>query len=207
MITSQRHFKKLSRWTQPPILRAVLLFCTLIFTCLWFSTVVVAADDSRIELTAEEKAWLSEHPDIALGAPSTYPPFVIKRDDGRYEGVLVDYLEAASQLLNHKIRLHVEDPWSKVQEKAEKGEIDGLAFGGESPDRAVLYHQTEPLLKTYFSAFARSKGEHDIRQFSDLDGLRIGYKGGAGPTKALLNKLPAATLKPYDDNELSLIHI
>ncbi|MFC1779798.1 transporter substrate-binding domain-containing protein, partial [Thermodesulfobacteriota bacterium] len=166
-----------------------------------FSSAALAAEPVKIELTPKEKTWLAEHPEITLGTATSYPPFVIKRDDGRLEGVLVDYLELVSQALNQKIRLHVDDPWSKVQEKAEKGEIDGLALGAESPGRAALYHQTEPLLKTYFSAFARSKGEHDIQQFSDLDGLRIGYKGGASPTIALLNKLAAATLKPYDDNE------
>jgi PAS domain S-box-containing protein len=198
---NQPHFKKLSRWVPPAFAHAFLLFCTLILTLLCFSSAALAAEPVKIELTPKEKTWLAEHPEITLGTATSYPPFVIKRDDGRLEGVLVDYLEVVSQALNQKIRLHVDDPWSKVQEKAEKGEIDGLAIGAESPGRAVLYHQTEPLLKTYFSAFARSKGEHNIQQFSDLDGLRIGYKGGASPTIALLNKLPAATLKPYDDNE------
>jgi signal transduction histidine kinase len=152
-------------------------------------------------LTPEEQAWLAAHPDIALGASTTYPPFVIKRDDGTYEGVLVDYLEAASRLLGQRIRLHIEDPWIKVQERAEKREIDGLALGGKSSDRAVLYLATDTLFDTYFSIFGLAKDEHPIRRFTDLDGKRIGHKVGAKPTIELLQKLPNAILIPYNDNE------
>jgi len=83
----------------------------------------------QLELTPEEQVWLAEHPDIALGAPTSYPPFVIKKNDGTHVGVLVDYLEEVSQLLNHRIRIHIEDPWVKVQEKAENREIDCTLAG------------------------------------------------------------------------------
>ena len=160
-----------------------------------------AEGTSRIDLTPAEQAWLAEHPDIALGAPTSYPPFVIKGNDGTYVGVLVDYLEAASRLLNHRIRLHVEDPWTKVQERAENREIDGLAIGGRDPNRAAVFNATDVLIPTYFSVFARSRGEFQVTEFSDLDGMRIGYKKGARPTRSLLEKLPAATLTPYGSHE------
>ena len=80
------------------------------------------APEPMVTLTFEEQAWLSEHPDIALVAPTNHPPFVIKRNNGTHVGVVLDYLETASWLLKHRIRLHIEDPWSKVQERAKKCE-------------------------------------------------------------------------------------
>jgi PAS domain S-box-containing protein len=113
---------------------------------------------------------------------------------------MVDFLEAASRLLNHRIHLHIEDPWGKVQERAENREIDGLSLGARSPRRAVHFRGTDTILDTYYSIFARSKNEHQIRQLSDLDGMRIGYREG-GVARDFLRELPSAELKTYGTNE------
>jgi len=106
-----------------------------------------------VELSDEEKAWLKAHPDIALGTTTDYQPMVIKRSDGTPVGVLVDLFEQISRRLNTRIRLHIEDSWADVQEKAQTREIDGLAFGGRDPRRDALYNATDILLPTYFSVF------------------------------------------------------
>ncbi len=41
------------------------------------------------------------------------------------------------------------------------------------------------MLPTYFSVFARSKNEFRLKRFSDLKGLRVGYKSGARPTSSM----------------------
>jgi hypothetical protein len=44
-----------------------------------------------------------------LGAPTDYPPMVIKRRDGTYVGVLVDLFEEIDRRLDSRVRLHIED--------------------------------------------------------------------------------------------------
>ena len=160
-----------------------------------------AEESSRIQLTPAEKAWLTAHPEVVLGAPTDYPPMVIKRKDGTHVGVLVDFFEEISKILNHRISLHIEDSWADIQEKAQNRELDGLAFGGKDPRRAALYNPTNVLMSTYFSVFARSKIEFQLKRFLDLKGMRIGYKRAARPTRSLLEKLPSAILKPYESHE------
>jgi signal transduction histidine kinase/DNA-binding NarL/FixJ family response regulator len=157
--------------------------------------------ESVVILTAEEQAWLAEHPEIVLGAPTDYPPMVIKQADGTHIGVLVDLFAVVSRQLNTKVRLHIEDSWANIQEKAHNREIDGLAFGGRDPSRDAFYNATDIVMPTYFSVFGRSRSEYQIKSFSDLDGMRIGYKRAALPTRSLLAKLPSAVLKPYDSHE------
>jgi ABC-type amino acid transport substrate-binding protein len=154
-----------------------------------------------VELSDKERAWLAEHPDIVLGSATGYDPMVIKRADGTHVGFLVDFFEQVSRRLNTRIRLHIEDSWADIQEKAQNREIDGLAFGGRDPGRDVHYNATNILVSTYFSVFARSQNEYRLKRFSDLKGMRIGYKRAARPTKSLLEKLPATILKPYDNHE------
>jgi len=154
-----------------------------------------------LELSDEERAWLAEHPEIVLGAPTNYPPMVIKKPEGTHVGVLLDFFEQISQRLNSRISLHIEDSWADIQEKAQNREIDGLAVGGRDPSRAAIYNATDVLFPTYFSVFARSQNEYRLKRFSDLKGMRIGYKRAARPTRSLLEKLPSAILKPYDSHE------
>ena len=110
------------------------------------------ADFSRfldVQLTWDETMaqnvarYLAEHPEIVLGASIDYPPMVIKRADGTHVGVLVDLFEEVNRELNTKVRLHIEDSWADVQEKAQNREIDGLAFGGRDPNRNAIYNATD----------------------------------------------------------------
>ena len=161
----------------------------------------LAEKADNINLTPEEQAWLAEHPQIVLGAPTDYPPMVIKRSDGTHVGVLLDLFEQVNRRLNTRIRLHIGDSWADVQKKAQDREIDGLAFGGRDPSRDALYNATDIVVPTYFSVFARSQNEYQLKRFSDLKGMRIGYKRAARPTRSLLEKLPSAVLKPYENHE------
>jgi signal transduction histidine kinase/DNA-binding response OmpR family regulator len=160
-----------------------------------------SAPGPMVPLTPAEQAWLAEHPEIVLGTTTEYSPMVIKRADGTYVGLLVDIYEQINRHLNTKIRLHIEDSWADVQEKAQNKEIDGLAMGGKDPSRDVLYNPTDVIVPTYFSVFARFQNEYPLMRFSDLKGMRIGYKRAARPTRSLLEKLPSAILKPYDSHE------
>ena len=158
-------------------------------------------DEPVIRLTEKERTFLKAHPRIVLGSATDYPPMIISQADGTHTGLLRDLFEQISGKLNTRIDLHVEDSWFGVQEKAQNREIDGLAFGGRDPSRDALYNATDIVLNTYFSVFARSRDEYQPKRFSDIDGMRIGYKKGARPTRSLLEKLPSAILNPYDSNE------
>jgi PAS domain S-box-containing protein len=158
-------------------------------------------DEPVIRLTEKERTFLKAHPRIVLGSATDYPPMIISQADGTHTGLLRDLFEQISGKLNTRIDLHVEDSWFDVQEKAKNREIDGLAFGGRDPSRDALYNATDIVLNTYFSVFARSRDEYQAKRFSDIDGMRIGYKKGARPTRSLLEKLPSAILNPYDSNE------
>jgi len=157
--------------------------------------------EPMVPLTAEEQAWLAEHPEIVLGASTNYPPHVIKLADGTHAGVLVDLFEDISRRLNTTVRLHIEDSWAGSQELAQNGEIDGLASAGRDPSRDATFNATDALYPSYFSVFALSQHIFRITSFSDLNGMRIGYKGAARPAKTLLEKLPSAILVPFDSNE------
>src|SRR5210317_2067401 len=145
LIFKRCHFKKLSRRTLSPFVRSALLFCALICTFFWLSPAVVAAESSRIELTAEEQAWLAEHPVITLATGNgNYPPAEIKNPDGTWSGFNIEFFEQLSKLLDIDIRLHY-GAWAETQKKAMNGELDGLSIVGKDPRRDVIFNATETI--------------------------------------------------------------
>jgi ABC-type amino acid transport substrate-binding protein len=153
--------------------------------------------EPKVALTPEEQAWLKAHPVITLGAAhGNYPPAEIKNPDGTWTGFNIDFYEQVSQLLNIKIRLH-HGVWAEVQKKAKSRELDGLPIVGKDPNRDVHFNATNTIYPSYFFVFAPSRHNLQIKSFSDLNGMRIGYKRGARPAKTRLEKLPSAVLKPF----------
>ncbi len=160
----------------------------------------VEKEKSRISLTTEEKKWIKAHPDIQLGAPTSYPPLVIKNAKGPHTGMLVDLFELISQRLNTNIRLHIEDSWPSVLEKAKNRNIDGLASGGRSTSREEYLNPTDTLYSTYHYIFARTNDQLHLKSVKELEGMRIGYKRADTPVKSLIDKYTAVTPVPYNDN-------
>lgn len=176
---------------------------TVLLTLFMFSIGQVCGagpEESQVPLTDTERAWLIAHPQIKLGAPSSYPPFVIKADNGAYTGMLVELYELINQQLNTRIRLHIEDSWESIQQKAGRGEIDGLALGGRDSKREVYSNATDPAFSTYYYVFARAGDEFRLKDLGDLAGLRVGHKKGAQPAMSMLETYPRITPVPYKDN-------
>jgi signal transduction histidine kinase/ABC-type amino acid transport substrate-binding protein len=155
---------------------------------------------AEISLTPEEKVWLREHPDIKLGAPTSYPPLVIKDTKGTYTGMLIDLFKVISQRLNSNIRLHFDDSWKSIQEQAKNREIDGLAAGGRSSSRKEHLNSTETLYSTYHYIFARTNDQLKLNSVKNLEGMRIGYKIADASVKSLLDTYTGVTPVPYNDN-------
>ena len=154
----------------------------------------------QVLLSMEEQAWIEAHPDIQLGAASSYPPLVIKNTKGPHTGMLVDLFELISQRLNTNIQLHIEDSWPSVLEKAKNKTIDGLASGGRSASRDEYLSPTDTLFSTYYYVFARTNDQLHVKSVSDLEGMRIGYKQADTPVKSLLDTYVGVTPVPYIDN-------
>jgi ABC-type amino acid transport substrate-binding protein len=74
-----------------------------------------SAPEPIVTLTPEEQAWLKAHPDIKFGFTDAFEPFLIKGDNGRNSGILVDLLGLLNQRLRTQFELEI-DPWSTMLE-------------------------------------------------------------------------------------------
>ncbi len=124
----------------------------------------------RVSLTAEEQAWLKQHPNIQLGCTTGFEPALIENPDGSYSGILVDILNEMNQRLGTNIGLEI-SPWKQVIDKAKTKKTDGiLAILGEYADSLNLL-KTRPYVSVYPAIFAQSHMQ--FHSMDDLEGKRI----------------------------------
>ena len=90
-----------------------------------------SATAGALTLTDEEKAWLSEHPQLRLGVDASWPPFEFRDQEGHYQGLAADYIALIQERLGVTLKPIEPTNWSQVLEQARHNQLD-------------LAHQLEP---------------------------------------------------------------
>ncbi|PKM48330.1 MAG: histidine kinase, partial [Firmicutes bacterium HGW-Firmicutes-6] len=80
------------------------------------------ARDDSIDWTAEELAFMAEHPVIRLGVDPMFVPFEFFDEDGTYQGITSDYLEIISEKTGLEMVVTPGLTWTEAYEKALQGE-------------------------------------------------------------------------------------
>jgi len=153
--------------------------------------------ESVIPLTAEEQAWLKAHPDIQIGYTDAFEPEVITNPDGRYSGILVDFLDELNRRLGTRIRLRI-DPIPELFGKAQKRETDGILYLlPEYADKLGLL-KTEGHLTGYAAVFARKNVVFD--RPSDFAGKKVAIIDGVMFSEKIIERYGAgATILKVKD--------
>ena len=128
--------------------------------------------DPAIELTAEEIAWIKEHPVITSTNEMEWAPLDFV-SDGEAIGFSIDYLNLVASKVGLKIEYVNGYAWDELHQKLEAKEIDmGQSFL-KTPDRERYLNFTEPYLNLPMVYFGR-EGAQRINSIEDLEGKRIG---------------------------------
>lgn len=131
----------------------------------------------QIPLTPDERAWLSEHPNIKIGINESWAPFVYRKSDGRLAGYDVDFLSRINELTGADIQL-VAGQWKDIVEQAQRGEIDGLAESAVVKSRREHFLFTDPYNTFEYAAATVPEKAVGINSASDLKGKRIAHLKG-----------------------------
>jgi PAS domain S-box-containing protein len=145
-----------------------------------------AATEHPIALSAAQRAWLDAHPDIVLGMTDQWPPGLIRDEDGRLSGIMVDVLERINQGLGSKIRLRVDSRWPTLIAQARAGEIDGLLAVGRLPIWEDQFLLTDDYFSTYLYLYTRNADQLAGTTVAALEGLRVGSLEGHQQIRSVL---------------------
>ena len=99
-----------------------------------------------VELTPEEKEWLTNHPVIRIGAETNYAPYEFQDSRGHFVGVVADYLEIIRYKLGTRFQVNQLPDFGMVESKLRKKELDVVLAVASSVDREQFLNFTKPYL-------------------------------------------------------------
>lgn len=104
------------------------------------------ASTSTIELSEEEKQWLTNHPSIRLAVDIDWSPFEYIDDENNYVGMAAEYISLVKDKLGIKFEVEKEKPWSEVVESVKKRELDMYSCVVSTIQRREYVNFTDPYL-------------------------------------------------------------
>ncbi len=97
-----------------------------------------------VPLTAAERQWLAEHPEIRLGVDPDWAPFEFVDDRGVYKGLCADYVHLINQRLGIDMAPVPADRWTEVVRLAKERRLDVLPCVVNTEKRREYLDFTEP---------------------------------------------------------------
>lgn len=202
---SESRFEFFLRQRTPPE-RHLLIFCWVLFLCLiCLVSFAASADDTLVDLTAEEKQWIAAHPEIRLGFSTEMEPQLIVRTDGSLAGIYYDMAKLLEKKLGITIEIVVRG-WPEIIQQAQDGQLDGLLGCSPALAKEGGFLQSLPHNYNSIALFQQQNAPFHLTQLADISGKRIAYKRGfAGLEQAALGHAPSKQM--LVDSTLSALRL
>lgn len=101
---------------------------------------------AAIQLTAEERAWIKNHPRVRLGVDPEFQPFTFLDNEGQLRGISSEFID----ILNHRLGLRMTAvpglSWQEATAGSRKGSIDVLPCVGMTNERKAFLFFSHPYL-------------------------------------------------------------
>ncbi|MGI9265047.1 MAG: transporter substrate-binding domain-containing protein, partial [Gammaproteobacteria bacterium] len=129
-----------------------------------------------IELTAEEREFLAQHPRIVVGGETDWPPMDFV-ENGVYKGAAKDYLDEIESITGIEFDVVTGYSWSELMSLIRSKEIDLLPMMYFTEHRGREFNLTNPFITVRHYVF--TNGERaEIRSFGDLHGMTMAIPAG-----------------------------
>jgi len=128
-------------------------------------------------LTADERAWLAEHPTLRVAPDPDYPPVEFFDDQGQYQGIAAETLTLLSNKLGITFEIVYAESWDAVLEMAKAREIDMLSAAVPTPQRREYLQFTTPMVEFPGVIIVRDEVTRDLT-LKDLRGMQVAVVSG-----------------------------
>jgi len=109
-----------------------------------------------VNLSLEEKEWLTKHNTINLAIDPKFAPVEFNNAKGEYVGITADYVKLLSELLNVTINVIPDLSWSEAIALAKQGKIDLFSAITPTSERREYLNFTQPYINYPFVILTRS---------------------------------------------------
>ncbi len=166
------------------------------FVLLYADLKLSEANQSGLKLSAQEQEFIKENSEIVIGGGISFDPFVIQNNDGSVSGYDADIAKLISERTGLGIRFEL-GKWIDVQDKAKRGELDGISTATAQESRDKYLIKTSSYLTMTSLVIVRNGNPKRIYSINDIANKRVALQRGNLGFKKLL--------EPYWD-EIEIVY-
>ena len=156
---------------------------------------IYASTQQRIELTDEEREWLSNNATVRVAHDKESPPIEYTSQAGNIEGISIDYLKRIGEILNIEIELIAKQNREQTISAIKLGDIDIVAAADNTPEQKEILNFSQPYLKFPMVIVTQSNSPYT----SSIDYLinkRVAVIAGSEARLSIENGYPGIEIIP-----------
>ena len=157
---------------------------------------------AAFSLTAEQQAWLDEHPRIRIGINKAWPPMDYLDSQGRPQGIGVRLIQALNKRLAGQLEI-VPGTWQEIYNGVREHRLDALLDITPRPDREADFNFTTPYIHIPHVIFTHEDTQ-PVTGLDDLAGKTVGLEKGFFLIGLLKKHHPEITVRTYPDTSSAL---
>ncbi|HEV8690795.1 MAG TPA: transporter substrate-binding domain-containing protein [Ideonella sp.] len=153
-------------------------------------------------LTAEERAWIAEHPVVRVATSADYGPFTYV-DNGQVRGLSIDYLEHLKAITGLQFQLEPPASFPTNLQKIAQGEVDVMMSLRDTPERRKTMSFTRSYISVPAVLVRRRSGlpvEADVLGPTEPVAVSKGY----AVAEFMAERFPTNPLVPQRDDKTLL---
>ncbi|WP_277761417.1 transporter substrate-binding domain-containing protein [Pseudomonas sp. A34-9] len=155
----------------------------------WSVGLADMAEQSRVQLSANEQEWLDQHPVVRVGAIEDFAPLTFFDADGRFSGLSAQLLSLISQRSGLKFDIVRGASLDRQIEQLKAGELDVLPVVTPSSERETELQFTRAYLNNPFVLVSAITAQGPL-DLDDLAGKRLAIYRGHPLRSYLLGRVP-----------------
>lgn len=158
--------------------------------------------EPTLALRPEEKKWLAEHPKIRVGVMNAWPPLNFVDENGRLQGIGVDYIQLMNMKLGNALVLEA-SPFIENYNRVKDKNLDALLDITPKPEREPFFHFTNPYLIIPHVIVGQKNGPY-IESEEDLEGRTIAIERGFYNIDYFQKNFPQISIREYESTSDAL---
>jgi len=159
--------------------------------------------DSAVRLTAEERAWITDHPVIRVHNEEAWPPYNFNVK-GQPTGFSIDYMNLVARQAGLNVEYITGPSWDEFKLMIQSDELDVMLNTTETPERREIVNFTKPYAQISAAIIVKDP-DLQIRSIDDLRGLRVSATRGFSTEEYFTESYPDVELV-LEDNLLGTLY-
>ena len=162
-----------------------------------------APDPPTLRLSADERAWLAQHPVIRVSTKTEWAPIDLYTYEGQFRGLSGDYLGLIARRLGVRFEFTPAATLAESFEALRVGRADLVPSVARTAGRELFMEYSQPYLDVP-NVYVARRGVAGVGQDLPMDGLRIAYEKGYSVRLLLEERHPKAGLAEFADSAAAL---